>query len=49
MIYGIHCKMKCNFFFDVKTLGGIVIVFKKQTGEWKERGGETGGGEQLRD
>ena len=41
--------MKCNWFFDVQTLGGIVIVLKKQTGEWKERGGETGGREQLGD
>lgn len=49
MIHGIHCKMKRNWSFDVHTLGGIVIVFKKQIGEWKERGGETGGREQLRD
>lgn len=38
MIHGILCKMKRNWFFDVKTLGGLVIVFKKQIGEWKERG-----------
>ena len=35
MIHGIHCKMKCHWFFDVKTLGGIVKVFKKQTGDGK--------------
>lgn len=49
MIHDVHCKMKCNWSFDVQTLGGIVIVFKKQIGEWKERGGETGGREQLRE
>ena len=42
MLHGVHCKMKCNWFFGVQTLGGIVIVLKGQSGEWKERGRETG-------
>lgn len=50
MIRDVHCEMKYNWFMDVKTLIGIVIVFKKQIGECKElRGGETGDREQLRD